>query len=186
MTTEAAKKIRAKRARRPVYAVVERLVVLETGEERLAILAAHPIDRKLMHERGYRRGDELRLEIKKPRNVKFHRLAHAVGALLVDNVEAFRHLGSHDALKQVQREAGVCCEAMELDLGPVLGKVPVQVPRSIAFDEMDGAEFEQLFLGICDFIDQHYQSAMTDEVRAEYLLMVAGQGTQPAPARRAA
>ena len=174
MTTVAAKKIQAKRARRPVYGVLERVVVLETGEERLAILAAHPIDRRLMKERGYRRGDELRVEIKKARNVKFHRLAHAIGNLLVDNVEKFRHLGGHDALKRVQQESGVCCESMEIDLGP-LGKAQARIARSIAFDEMDEGEFGEFFKGVCDYIDQNYQSAMTDDVRGEYLMMVDGE-----------
>lgn len=166
-------KAQAKRARRPIYATIHRVAVLDTGEERLAILATHPIDRQLMKERGYHEGDELRLEIKQPRNVKFHRLAHAVGNLLVENVEAFRHLSGHQALKQVQREAGVCCEPMELDLG-TLGKVPVNVPRSIAFDEMGAEEFKEFFEGITDYIDQHYSSAMTDDVRADYVAMVEG------------
>lgn len=164
----------AKRARRPVYATIERVAVLETGEERLAILASHPIDRKLMKERGYRAGDEVRLEIKKSRNVKFHRLAHALGNLLAENVEAFRHLSGHDALKQVQQESGVCCEPMEIDLGPVIGKVQAKIARSIAFDEMDEAEFGEFFKGITNYIDQHYASALTDDVRAEYFLMIEG------------
>lgn len=172
--TMAAQRKAAKRAARPIYAVIERVAVLETGEERLAILASHPIDRKLMKERGYRCGDEIRVEIKKSRNVKFHRLAHAVGNLLTENVEKFRHLSGHDALKQVQQEAGVCCEPMEIDLGPVIGKVKANIARSLAFDSMDEAEFGEFFTGVCDWIDQHYASVMTDDVRAEYLLMVAG------------
>lgn len=173
MTTAAQKKA-AKRARRPIYGTFERVAVLETGEERLALLASHPIDRRLLKERGYRQGDEVRIEIKKARNVKFHRLAHAIGNLLVENVEQFRHLTGHDALKQVQQEAGVFCDPMEIDLGPVIGKVQARVARSIAFDEMDEGEFREFFKGITDYIDQHYASALTDDVRAEYHLMVAG------------
>lgn len=173
MTTEAAKKIRAKRARRPIYVSCVRVAVLSTGEERLAWVASHPIDSRLMKERKWREGDEARAEFKKSRNPKFHRLAHAVGNLLVDNVEEFRHLSGHDALKQVQRESGVCCEPMEIDLG-ALGKVSVNLPRSIAFDEMAEDEFGEFFNGVTDFIDQHYQSAMTHDVRGEYLLMVQG------------
>ncbi len=171
MTTAA--QLKAKRQRRPIYATIERVAVLSTGEERLAILATHPIDRRLMKERGYHEGDELRLEIKKPRNVKFHRLAHAIGNLLVENVEAFRHLSGHQALKQVQRESGVCCDPLEIDLG-ALGKVPVNQPRSLSFDEMEEDEFGEFFRGITDYIDQHYASAMTDDVREEYALMVEG------------
>lgn len=182
MTTEAAKKIRAKRARRPVYGEFVRVAVLDTGEERLAWVASHPIDRRLMKDRGWRKGDEARAEFKKSRNIKFHRLAHALGHLLVDNVESLRHLSAHDALKKVQRESGVCCETQMVDMGVIkfgdlsvlVGEVPVTVARSIAFDEMPEDEFGEFFNGITDYIDVNYQSAMTCDVRGEYLLMVQG------------
>ncbi|WP_165394482.1 hypothetical protein [Pseudoxanthomonas winnipegensis] len=44
-------------------------------------------------------------------------------------------------------------------------------PRSIAFDEMDGGEFEEFFRGICDHIDRRYLRGITGSVRDEYLLM---------------
>lgn len=177
--TTAADKIKAKRARRPIYLTCMRVAVLETGEERLAWVASHPIDSRLMKERGWGVGDECRAELKKSRNVKFHRLAHAVGNLLVDNVEEFRALNGHDALKQVQQRSGVCCEPIEIDLG-ALGKVQAQIARSIAFDQMDEQEFCEFFKGVCDYIDQHFTSVMTQEVRAEYLLMVDGEQRRPA------
>lgn len=173
MTTAAQKKA-AKRARRPIYGTVTRVAVLETGEERLAIVASHPIDRRLMKERGYRAGDDVRLEIKKPRNVKFHRLAHAIGNLLVDNVEEFVDLSGHDALKRVQTESGVCCDALEIDLGP-LGKASVNQARSLAFDEMEEDEFAKFFEGITAYIGTKYAHVMLEEVRAEFWLMVQGE-----------
>ncbi len=175
MSTLAERK-KAKRARRPVYATVRRVADLETGEERLAILAAHPIDRRLMKERGYRVGDELRIEIKRPRNPAFHRLLHAIGGLMVDNVEDFRDLDSHEAIKRLQRESGVCCEPMEIDLGQ-LGKVPVNVPQSLAFDEMDESDFERLFKGITQHIEDKYAHVLLDDVRAEFRLMVNGDSS---------
>lgn len=175
MTTAAAK-VKAKRARRPIYATIARVAVLDTGEERLAILASHPIDRRLMKERGYRNGDEVRLEIKKPRNPKFHRLLHAIGGLMVDNVESFRDLDSHEAIKRLQRESGICCEPMEIDLG-ALGKVSVNVPQSIAFDEMDQADFEHLFKGITQYVADNYAGVMLAEVLDEFWLMVNGEGS---------
>jgi hypothetical protein len=173
---------KAKRARRPIYGEFVEVAVLETGEKRMAFIASHPIDRKLLKERGWRKGDEVRAEFKRPRNVAFHRLAHAIGALLVDNVEGFESLTAHDALKRVQREAGVCCEQQMVDMGTLtlgefevhIGERPVTVARSIAFDEMEEDEFGEFFRGVCDHIDRTYQGAMTDEIRAEYLLMVQG------------
>lgn len=173
MTTAAAK-IKAKRARRPVYLMVARLVDPRTGEEVGALIPANDIDRRLMKERRFAVGREIRAELKQPRNPAFHRLAHAIGNLLVDNVEAFRDMSGHDALKAVQIESGVCCEPMELDLGP-LGRVTVKQPRSLAFDEMAEDEFRQFFDGITAWIGEHYAQVMLDEVRGEFWSMVQGE-----------
>lgn len=174
MTTAAARKVKAKRARRPIYGVIERVAVLSTGEERLAIIAAHPIDRKLMAERGFRRGDDVRMDIKRPRNVKFHRLLHAVGQLMVDNVDGWEDLSSHDAVKRLQRESGVCCEEVEIDI-PGMGKLLAKQAESLAFDEMPPERFEQLFNGITKYIGDHYAHVLLDEVREEFWRMSNGE-----------
>ena len=174
MTTPAAKRIKAKRARRPIYLVVAKLVDPVTGEMVGALVPANPVDGRLMRERRFSVGREIRAEMKQPRNVAFHRLAHAVGHLLVDNVEAFRDLSAHEALKQVQRKSGVCCEPLEIDLGS-LGKVTAQVARSLSFDEMDEDEFRGFFDGITAYIGEHYAGVMLDEVRGEFWQMVQGE-----------
>lgn len=171
-TTYAERKA-AKRARRPIYLTVQRLVDPRTGEEIGALVPAHPIDQRLLRERRFAVDREVRAELKQPRNVAFHRLAHALGHLLVDNVEAFRDLSAHEALKRVQRESGVCCEPFEIDLGP-LGKVQAMQARSLAFDEMAEDEFRGFFEGITGYIAGHYASVMLDEVRAEFWDLVNG------------
>lgn len=209
--TKAAKKIRAKRAARPIYALIERVVVLDTGEERLAMLAEHPVDRELMKQRGYRRGQEVRLEIKAPRDAWRHRLLHKIGQLMVENVEGWEGLDSHEAIKQLQREANVCCEQIDMDATPVVAAVlaasdaafgpgaakllrevlprietiPVTVARSLAFDSMDEDEFRRLFEGITRHIGAAYAHVLINDVLAEFWLMANGQGAQK-PARRAA
>lgn len=182
MTATLAQKKRAKRRTRPIYAVVRPVADMETGEERLGILAMHPIDRQLMKERGYRAGDELRMEIKRRRNVKFHRLMHAVGALLVENVEGFEQFDAHGAIVHVQTLANVCCETQMVDIGTIkfgdisvpVGRVPVKVPRSMAFDEMDEDEAHTLFEGTTAYIAEHHAHVMLDEVRADFWEMVNG------------
>lgn len=173
--TAAQKKVKAKRARRPIYLVVRRLVDPATGESVGALVPANAIDQRLLKERKFAVNREVRAELKQPRNPAFHRLAHAVGHLLVDNVDGFEGLSAHEALKRVQREAGVCCEEMEIDLG-TLGRVPVKVPRSLAFDELSEDEFRAFFDGITAYIGEHYTSVMLDEVRAEFWLMCSGEG----------
>lgn len=172
MTTVAQKKA-AKRARRPVYGTIVRVAVLETGEERLAIVASHPIDRTLMQERGFREGDDVRMEVKRPRNVKFHRLLHAVGQVMVDNVDGWEQLSAHDAVKRLQRESGTCCEEVEIDI-PGMGKLLAKQAESLAFDEMAPERFAQLFEGITAHIDREYSPDFTADVRGDYVAMVTG------------
>ena len=171
--TEACKKIQAKRARRPIYMVVRRLVDPVTGEEIGALVPAHDVDARLLRERKFHMGREVRAELKQPRNPAFHRLVHAIGNLLVDNVEEFRDSDAHAAIKVIQAKTGVCCEPMEIDLGS-LGRVTAQVPRSLAFDEMAEDEFHHLFEAIVAYIGEHYAHVMLDEVRAEFWQMVLG------------
>lgn len=165
--TTAASKVKAKRARRPIYATIEKVAVLATGEERLAILASHPIDRRLMKERGFKRGDEVRVEVKQARVVWQHRLIHKIGQLMVDTVEGWEQLSSHDAVKRLQRESGTCCEETEVDI-PGIGRLMVKQAESLAFDEMEQDRFEQLFDGITEHIGNKYAHVMLDEVRAEF------------------
>lgn len=174
MKTAAAKKIQAKRARRPVYLQVRKLVDPATGEEVGALVPANGIDARLLRERRFHTGREVRAELKQPRNPAFHRLAHAVGHLLVDNVEEFRDHDAHSAIKAIQTKTGVCCEPLEIDLGP-MGKVTAQVARSLAFDEMAEDEFHQLFEAITAYIGEHYTHVMLDDVRGEFWKMVQGE-----------
>ncbi|MEA9605732.1 hypothetical protein QY702_04520 [Xanthomonas campestris pv. plantaginis] len=195
--TKAAKKIRAKRAARPLYFEFVEVEVLATGERRLALVALHPIDRDLLKQRGYRRGQELRVEIKSPRDAWRHRLLHKIGQLMVENVEGWEGLDSHEAIKQLQREANVCCEQIDMDATPVVAAVlaasdaafgpgaakllrevlprietiPVTVARSLAFDSMDEDEFRRLFEGITRHIGSAYAHVLLDEVLAEFWLM---------------
>lgn len=192
--TTAAQKIRAKRARRPIYLTCRKLVDPSTGEELGCFVPSHPIDQRLAKERGYRVGHEYRAEIKQARVSWQHRLIHKIGTLMVENVEGWEQLNSHDAVKQLQLESGVCCEQAEIDARPVIaavlafvqtivGKrtfaklskmlpaietVPVRQAESLSYDEMEQDRFEQLFDGITEHIGKHYSHVMLDDVRGEF------------------
>lgn len=160
MTAVAAKR---KRTDRPVYFRVEKLVRPDTGEEVGALVPMTQWDQRTMRDRKYFKGTELRADLKKRRNVKFHRLAHALGALIVDHVEGYETEDTHSALKRIQRECGTCCEEIEIDLGP-LGKVKAQQARSIAFDEMEQGDFQKLVLDICAHIRKVCQGVPDSEL----------------------
>jgi len=89
----------------------------------------------------------------------------------VNNVEAFRDLDAHAALKQMLLESGICCETVEMDATPVvkallnvaeavlgagarkvlvaalreIRTIPVKVPQSLAFDSMEEEDFALFF-----------------------------------------
>lgn len=169
-----------------------------TGEELGAFVPNNDIDRRLAKDRGYRVSHEYRLEIKAFHNTAFHRPAHVIGHLLVDNVEAFRDLDAHAALKQVQLESGICCELVQMDASPVvkalvdavetvmgagarnvlaavlpeIRTIPVKVAQSLAFDSIEEEDFATVFKGITAWIGDHYAHVMLDEVRADYWRIV--------------
>lgn len=160
----------AKRAKRPVYFTLERLVRPSTGEEIKALVCRSGVDRREMQSRKYRVGDEIRAELSKPRNIKFHGLAHALGKLAVDQIEGFSDLNAHDALKRMQRESGVQCESQEIEL-PGVGKFTLNVARSMAFDEMEEGDFAELFEGVVRHIRSKYWPTLTDEQIEQFVLM---------------
>jgi hypothetical protein len=156
--------------RQPVYLEARRLVDPATGEEIGALVPASPHDSRRLRALKLGQGHSLRAELSKPRNVKFHRLAHALGNLLVEHAPGFDGMGAHDAIKRLQMTVGACCDVQELDLGP-LGKVPVKVPRSLAFDSMAEDEFGELFTAVCNWIDTNLAPSLTQEARADYFTM---------------
>ncbi|HAL21203.1 MAG TPA: hypothetical protein DCP40_00485 [Stenotrophomonas sp.] len=203
--TAAAKKIRAKRARRPIYLVVVKLVDPSTGEVVGALVPAHEVDQRLLRERKFRVGREIRGELKQPRDGSQHRLIHKIGHLMVDNVEGWEQLDAHDAVKRLQLDADVCCETVEMDATPVIAAVldacesllgqgarkvlagvlpaistiPVKRAESLSFDEMEQARFQELFDGLTEHISRHYTHVLLDDVRAEFWDM-AGQNRRVA------
>lgn len=167
---------RQPRPRKPVYFIVRKVADVETGEILGALVPLTQWDRRAMRERKYHVGAEVRAELKRSRNVKFHRLTHALGALLVDRLESFAGLDAHAALKRVQRECGSFCEETTVEV-PGLGQLVMKLPRSMAFDELDEGEFQQLWQEITRYITAHYLPDLDpDALEAALELM---QGTDP-------
>lgn len=167
MTAQAKAKPK-KRPRKPVYFRVARVADLDTGETVGALVPLTKWDARAMRERKYSVGTEVRGELKQRRNVKFHRLAHAMGALMVDQHEDFAGLDAHSALKRLQMESGAACETVEYDI-PNVGKLTRTEPRSLAFDELDEAEFQQVMRTIYRHIAVKYWTTL-DELAIEQMV----------------
>ena len=113
-----------------------------------------------LRKRGYKVGDVVFAELKKPRNPGFHRLAHRIGSLCAENIEAFQGIDSHAVLKRLQIESGVGCEEIPLNF-PGIGPCSYKVPLSLSFESMEEGEFRLIVAGLCDYIAKRYWPSMT-------------------------
>lgn len=129
-------------------------------------------------------GDVVLVDIHKLRNPRFHRLVHQLGAMCVEQIDDFRNVDAHGAIKKIQLEADIQCETMMVRAdglwqritewmvaaigeavrpglvligGLIAGReIPVRVPQSIAFDEMSEDDFHALYRAMCRHISETY------------------------------
>jgi hypothetical protein len=130
-----------------------------------ALVPADGYTTKRLRERGYRVGDILLADLRKPRNPGFHRLAHRLGALVADNIEDFAGLDGHAVLKRLQIEGNIECDEIPLVL-VILGqkvKIMHRVPRSLSFASMDEAQFRATIRRISRYIAEAYWPSLTPE-----------------------
>lgn len=119
------------------------------------LIAADYLSEKRLNARGYSVGDILSAEMRKPRNVRFHRMAHALGKLLAENLVEFEDLDGHQVLKRIQVEADIECEHAAIILD---GKKPMiwRFPRSLSFDSMSEERFAKFYAQVCKYICARY------------------------------
>lgn len=149
--TTALQKAKKKLRDRDVRFVVARMVDPETGEMVGCLRPSHPVDIRSMRERKFTVGKELRATLRQDRNPMFYRKAHVLAGWLADNVEGFAGLGQHDALKKLQEQSGIGCEAVEYDL-PGIGKLTRTEAESLNFSDMDEGRFCELWGGWIEWL----------------------------------
>ena len=152
----------AKAKRQPVYLTVKKLIDPATGETVAAMVPASAADRSILRERKIRVGQQLRSDLTKPRNEGFHRLVHALGTLVRENIDGYRDCTAHEAIKQLQMNSGHGCDETRTPV-PGMGELVSRQPKSIAYDCMDQAEFYQLARNLCRYIAETYWPQCTPE-----------------------
>ena len=110
----------------------------------------------------HRVGELVFAEFTKPRNPGFHRLAHRLGEMLADNLDAFHGVGSHDVLKRLQIEANVGCDEIGLNF-PGIGPCSYRIPRSLSFESMDESEFKGVISAMCAHVARVYWPSVSAE-----------------------
>ena len=124
-----------------------------------------PVDKyaeSRLRDKNYRVGDIVGANITKLRNPGFHRLVHGIGELCAHQIERFKGLNGHEVIKEIQLEAGIKCITEEFNV-PGLGKITRTTAESIAFDNMDEAEFQELALNLCRHVSATYWPDLSPE-----------------------
>ncbi len=100
-------------------------------------------------------GDLVFAEFVRPRNPGFHRLAHQLGSMLAENIEAFEHMTAHAVLKRLQVEGDIACDTIPMKI-PGVGPVEYRIPRSLSFESMDDDEFHEVIASMCKYVAKLY------------------------------
>lgn len=115
-----------------------------------------------LRDRKYSINDIVAVTISKTRNPGFHRLVHALGSMVVDNIEEFEGMDSHKALKRLQREGLIECDEFTFKVAGC-GMVTQYIPRSLSFESMDEETFQSVYKQICGVIVKLYWPTETTE-----------------------
>ena len=131
---------------------------------------ADGLSQERLRERGYHVGDVVFAELKKPRNPGFHRLVHALGKMVAENIDDFAGMSAHAVIKRCQLESGLGCEEIAYRVNGM--SVIQRIPISLSFESMDEGEFREVFSGICRHIGKNYWGGLSaEEVQAMIELM---------------
>lgn len=119
-----------------------------------------------LRSRNYKVGDVIKADLTKLRNPKFNRMVHRIGQLVVANIESFAGLDAHQAVKRLQIEGRIACDEIGINVQG-FGMVIQFIPRSLSFESMDEAEFNEAARGICRTIADRYWTALSPEAIEE-------------------
>lgn len=123
---------------------------------------ADEITRAALRRRKFRIGDVLAADPKKPRNLPAWRRAHRLAQLLIESLDEFEGGEAHQVLKRLQIETGIGCEELAIRV-PGVGMCLQRIPRSMAFDEMDDGEFNEIYAQFCQHVIGTYWPDLTPE-----------------------
>ena len=108
-----------------------------------------------LRNKKFKIGDVVRCDVRKLRNQKFNRLVHRIGQLVAENIEAFSGLDAHTCIKRLQIEGRIACDEIGI-MVQGYGMVIQFIPRSMSFDSMDEAEYNDCAKRICRLIAERY------------------------------
>ena len=133
-----------------------------TGQPTACFVAATPADRSMLRERGFRLNTRVFAFLTLPRNPRFNNLVHGLGELLGRHLDRFAGKQSHDVIKALQVESGVCCDRTKTDL-PDGGQLIHTKPQSLSYSSMGEDTFKAFWSGVCAYVIEHDWPTLTEE-----------------------
>lgn len=159
----------AKQKRIPsrIYVDIRKMIDPATGEEVGCLVPVGQTDRAILRRKKCRVGMRIRTTVSRERDYGQFKYAHKIGQFVEANVEGFEGLDAHAIIKRLQAEGGILCDPERLKLEGFEGYLIRNVPRSLAFDEIEEGEFQQFVSQLCAHIAARYLPTLTPEQVAE-------------------
>lgn len=156
-------KAKAKRIPCRIYVDIRRMVDPNTGEVVGCLVPVGEVDREILRRKRIKVGARIRTTVTRERSYGQHKYVHKLGQFLEANVEGFAGKDPHAIVKEVQLAADAMCDHERLQIPGYEGYLVRKVPRSIAYDEMDEGDFQQLVRQLCAHIAEKHLPGMTPE-----------------------
>lgn len=113
-------------------------------------------------------GEVVSIELKRPRNIKHHRMFWALMTIVHSNMDEARYPTVEDLVAAVKIAAGLRTRIV-LPNGDV-----GFIPGSIAFHKMDQSEFGAFYDKVCDLLAKHFLPGVTSEQLREEVEIMTG------------
>lgn len=113
-------------------------------------------------------GEVVSIELKRPRNIKHHRMFWALMTIVHSNMDEARYPTVEDLVAAVKIAAGLRTRIV-LPSGDV-----GFIPGSIAFHKMDQAAFSDFYDRVCDLIAKYFLPGVTSEQLREEVEIMTG------------
>jgi hypothetical protein len=128
----------------------------------------HPVDEGGQDAlRKIGNGELVMIEMKRPRNVKHHRMFWALMTIVWEQMDTERYPTVEDLVAAVKISAGLRTR-IELPNGET-----GFIPGSIAFHKMDQGAFSDFYERVCDLVAKHFLPGVTsDDLRREVSIMI--------------
>lgn len=120
-------------------------------------------------------GQLVTVEVKRPRNIKFHRLYWALVTIVWEQLDERRYPTVEDLHAAIKIAAGLRTRIVLPD-----GTVGF-IPGSIAFHKMSQSDFDSFYDRVCNLVAKHFLPGVTDaELRNEVAVMIGATQTRAA------